>query len=274
MIEQTWRQVADVTETNDFKPFHSYRLGASAEFEPVANGGELKHGSLNETHYQNQVHTEGKMYAITRQDVINDDLGALTRMPMILGQGAGQAINRTFWKEFLDNAAFFTEAAGNLVTSAPLGVDGLAKPVEAYRKLKDESGNLLGTGPKVLLVPPALEVLAMSLFKDANVIATGAGSTRKVETSGNPWTGKFNPVVSAFLSEDTFTGSSAEDYYLLGDPRFRAVIQIAFLFGRQVPYIEFAQASFNTLGWQYRAYLDWGVAKMDPKGGVKAQASA
>ena len=128
-VEQSWREVTAIRPVNDFKPVESYRLGVNARYERVAPGGVLKHGRMGEEKFTNQADTYGKMLSIPRQDILNDDLGALTEAPKLLGRGAAQNLNEVFWKEFCDNAGFFTAANGSLVSGADtaLTIDGLTK---------------------------------------------------------------------------------------------------------------------------------------------------
>lgn len=268
-VDQSWREIAAVGSVNDFKEVTRYRLGADFKFQKVGKGGELKHGSLSETSYRNAAETYGLMIAITRQDIINDDLGALTALPNQFGLAAGRSFNEIFWTEFLDNAAFFKTANGNLLTGNPLGVDGLTNAVKLFRALRDETKQLIGGTPKTLLVGPSNEVAADKLYNDTQMIAAGVGSSEKLVTNGNPHARKYKPVCSPYLEDADKTGHSATAYYLLADPKFRAVIEAVFLNGVQTPVIESSAAEFNTLGIQLRGYMDCGVRKQEPKAGIK-----
>ena len=110
-VERTWRNICAVRNVSDFKTVTSYRLIGTDQYEPVAPGGELKHGTLGNESYTNKADTYGLMLSIDRRDIINDDLGAITTVPRKLGRGSGLKINDVFWTIFLNNAAFFT--AGN-----------------------------------------------------------------------------------------------------------------------------------------------------------------
>ncbi len=117
-VEQTWRHICAVRNVNDFKTAHSYRLIGIDQYEQVAAGGELKHGTLGNETYTNKADTFGLMLNIDRRDIINDDLGAITTVPRKLGRGSGLKINDVFWTMFLNNGAFFTAAANNYLSGA------------------------------------------------------------------------------------------------------------------------------------------------------------
>ena len=127
--EAVWRNICRISPVTDFKQVTRYRLVGNMTYERVAPGGEIKHGSLGEEKFTNQAATYGKMVSISREDLINDDLGVLTGVPQELGRGAGQSLNDLFWTVFLDHAAFFTAGNRNLVTGVDtvLSIDGLTK---------------------------------------------------------------------------------------------------------------------------------------------------
>jgi len=268
-VGQSWREIAAVNSVNDFKEVTRYRLGADFKFQKVGQGGELKHGSLSETGFKNAADTYGLMIGITRQDIINDDLGALTRIPNEIGIAAGTSFNEIFWVEFMDNGTLFKAANGNLLPGNPLGVDGLTAAVKMFRLLKDETKKLIGAKPTKLLVGPSNEVTADKLFNGTQLIATGVGSTAQVITDNNPHAKKYQPVVSPYLEDSGIDGNSATAWYLLADPKFRAAVEAVFLNGVQTPKIESSASEFNTLGIQLRGYMDFGVRKQDPKAGIK-----
>jgi len=88
------------------------------------------------------------------------------------------------------------------------------------------------------------------------------------------WT-EFMANTSFFHSShaNVVAGSGAP-FYLLIDPakggQDMAVMEVAFLDGRDSPVVESAEADFNKLGIQMRSYHDWGCAKAEYRGGVKS----
>ena len=66
------------------------------------------------------------------------------------------------------------------------------------------------------------------------------------------------------------TGNSDTAWYLLVGPGDFAIIDVAFLDGRQMPTVETADMDFNKLGIQMRGYHDWGVAFHEKRGGIKS----
>ncbi|MGI6353826.1 MAG: Mu-like prophage major head subunit gpT family protein [Lentisphaeria bacterium] len=268
-VDNSWREIAARRRVDDFREIVFYRLAAGGGFSEVGPTGELKHGEYSEVEYRNQATTFGQLLGVTRKDIINDDLGALTATPTELGLNGAIKLNEVFWTEFMNNSAFFCEANQNLLANDPLSVDGLTAARKAFMKLRDQSGRLLGFPPSILLVPPSLTTLATQLFNDKQIIVIGTGNTPKVIPNGNPHTGKYTPVESPYLEDESIPGYSSTAYYLLAKPSFRATIQVVFLNGIETPTIESSALVFDLLGLSWRAYYDFGVRKMDPAAGLK-----
>ena len=272
-VERTWRNLCAIRNVSDFKTVTSYRLIGRDQYEVVAPGGELKHGTLGSESYTNKADTYGLLLAIDRRDIINDDLGAITTVPRKLGRGSGLKINDVFWAMFLNNAAFFAAGNKNYLTGADtaLSIDGLSKAEKAFADQVDSDGKPLGIQPAVLLVPTALSAMATMLFKSLEIRDTTASTKYPV---ANPHQNKFRAEVSRYLSNATYTGNSEKAWYLLADPADLPVIEVAFLNGQESPTIETADADFGTLGVQMRGYHDFGVNLQDPKGGCKSKGEA
>jgi len=273
-VETAWRQIAAIRSVKDFKASTSYRMTGGFEYEEVGPTGELKHATVGEESFTNQAKTYGRMFSITRTDLINDDMGALTALPRRIGRGGGLKLNSVFWTEFMDDAAFFTSGHGNYITGSTtaLGIDSLTAVEVLFRDQSDADGNPLALLPKKLVVPTALNVGATQLMSSLKLNETTTAN--KAKPVDNPHAGKFDVVSSTYLNSSSISGASAKAWRLLADPADLAVIEVAFLNGQQTPKVERADADFNTLGIQFRGYFDFGVAKQDYRAGVKAKGEA
>jgi len=265
-VESAWRDIAKIGSLKDFKATTRVRLGADATFEKVGPGGEIKHGSLDDQTFPIQADTFGRMFSITRQDIINDDLSALADVPKQLGVGAGENLNEEIWTLWLDTVAagaFWTAARGNFDDGADsaLDVDGLTAAEILFSALEKPNGKPLGLAPSILLVPSDLRAAAWQLCNSLELRNTTA-STEYV--TRNPHAGNYKPVTSSYLRNSSFHASaSTTAWWLLANPNRLASIEVAFLNGQQTPTVEQAEADFNTLGIQFRGYFDFGVALLD-----------
>jgi hypothetical protein len=202
-VEDTWREVSSIKAVRDFKQMSSYSLTGDFEYRQIGNGGELKHATLGEETYTNQADTYGRIFAITRKDLINDDLGAFDRIRVLLGRGAALKFNKVFWTEFLaDVTTFYTSGRGNYFegSTTALDIDSLTAGELLFLNQTDPDGNPLGVSPEILLVPNALKVTSNKLANDTEIRVDGS-SAKTTYTTGNPHAGKFRPVSVELLQQ-------------------------------------------------------------------------
>lgn len=272
------------TSANDFKPIRRYRLTASGDMLPVGPDGELKSMSLQDEGYTNQLSTIGAILMLTRQLLINDDMGAIVQLPQIIGRRAAISRERAVISTLIGNAnSFFSTGNKNIMTGAGsvLSIDSLATARKKFVEQKDVNGDPIMVMPSLLLVPPALETTADNLFQGANLIVTALGTQaqtssstpaqgRAIEPNVNAHRGKYTPVVSPYLgAASPLPGGSDTAWWLLGDPAGGfSPIQIAYLRGQRTPIIERGEPDFNKLGIGMRAYWDFGVAQLDFRSAV------
>jgi len=267
-IESTWRRIAKVSSVSDFKTVTRYRLTGDAVFEQVGADGQLKHGTMDEESFTISAKTYGKIFGITREHLINDDLNAISEeLPRRLGRGAALKLNKVFWTAFLANSTFFTADNGNYQEGATtaLSIDALTAAELLFLDQTDPDGDPLSISPRTLLVPNALSVTASQLMTALEVRDT---NSNKQYMTRNPHAGKYEVVRSSYLTDSTTA------WYLLADPNDLPVIEVAFLNGQETPVVEHADADFDQLGIQMRGYFDFGVGLQDYRGGVKSKGAA
>jgi hypothetical protein len=279
-VEDAWRRIAKIASVNDFKEHTRYRMTGSFKFQQVGPDGEIKHGQLDEQQFGQKADTHGIMFALTRQMIINDDLGAFTDIPRQIGMGAAEAIAEAVWALWLrnptqaDGKAFFHADHNNYSEGADtaLSIDGLTAAEILFAQQVKPNGKPLGIMPSLLLVPPGLKVAAEMLMKSLQLNETTTAN--KPMPSTNPHAGKFDVVSSVYLSNTSFSNASNKAWYLLADPNRLSAIEVAFLNGVDRPTVEKTDADFSTLGVQFRGFIDFGVREQDHRGAVKLKGEA
>ena len=277
-VEDAWRRICKIAAVTDFKQHARYRMNGSFRFEKVGPGGELKHGQIDEQVYTQKADTHGIMFALTRQMIIDDDLGALTDIPRQIGIGAAEAIADAVWSLLLSNPiqrdgkTFFHNTHSNILTgdNTNLSIDSLTAAEIKFGEQTKPNGRPLGVTPSILLVPTALKVIAELLMKSTTLNET----TDVPKPNANPHTGKYQIVSSTYLGNGSFDGASGKAWYLMADPNRLPALEVAFLGGMDRPTIERADADFNTLGVQFRGYIDFGVREQDHRGILKIKGEA
>ena len=263
-IEDAWRKICKIASVNDFKEHSRYRMTGSFTFEKVGADGEIKHGKVDELPYGQKADTHGIMFALTRQMIINDDLGAFTDIPRQIGMGAAEAIADAVWSLLLSNpSSFFSTGHKNYLEGADtaLSVDALTAAEVLFSEQTKPNGRPLGMGASILLVPTALKVAAQLLM--TSLLLNETTTANKGKPANNPHVGKFDVVSSSYLANASFTGASSKAWYLFADPNRLPALEVAFLNGVDRPTVEKTDADFNTLGIQFRGYIDFGVREQD-----------
>ena len=250
-VESTWQNISAVRSVNDFKAINLLRLNGDLKFKKVGNSGELKVAGVSDTKRSLAAETYGISTSLTRQDMINDDLNALSQIPQRMGRGAALAMNEAIWAEFqANNASYYqakTAAAGNA-----LSLSSLKSAATGFRKLTDPDGNPLGIAPRVLLVPPELELTAAELMTSSLLISGNTTAAPNV----NVLQGRYRVVVSNYLT-------SADTWWLMADAADLSALDVVFLNGQQAPIIEQVMPDYTVLGVAMRGYFDFGVTKAE-----------
>ena len=85
-VETVYRRITRSRPVNDFKKSTFYRLTANLEYEEVPASGKIPEGTLGEESYTASAKTYAKLLALSRTQIINDDLGAFDDIPRRLGR--------------------------------------------------------------------------------------------------------------------------------------------------------------------------------------------
>ncbi len=267
---QSWRAFAAIRPAADFKTQYAIRPSFIGSLAPLAKGGDIQHGTIEESVFSWSVDTFAKMYSITRKDLINDDLSAFSETPTVLGTAAARKVADLVYTTLLANGGnFFAAGNNNLATGAgsALQASSLGDAIAKMRKQRDAEGNDLSIAPRVLLVPPELEVTARQLLESTDVNRTGDQAPR-----GNALQGSAALAVESRLSNTgKFSNGSTTAWYLFGGPQDVPFV-VGFLDGQETPRVEFfgLDSDPSTLAVSWRVYHDFGAALGDFRAAVKA----
>lgn len=248
-VGEDWRKVSRAVPVTDFKAVKGVRLVMGGVLKPLSKGGELQHVSLSDESRDLAAATKGSIVGITREDLINDDLGVLSMIPERFGQMAGRTINK-------DVFGAISRTAGDYGanTSGALSVENLATAYQLALGITDSNGDYLGAMPNVILASPSNYLTAMNIYQSEQITGTS-----KEKGKNNVMRGLLAPITSQFLGSGTA--------YWLFNSMF-PLVDVAFLNGRTTPVVETAEADFNQLGIQMRCYFDYGAAAGELKAAV------
>lgn len=248
-VGEDWRKVSRSIPVTDFKAVKGVRLVMGGVLQPLAKRGELKHVSLSDESRDLAAATKGSIVGITREDLINDDLGVLSMIPERFGQMAARTINKDVF-----GAVSRTAGDYGANTSGALNVANLATAYQLALGITDKNGDYLGAMPNVILASPSNYLTALNIYQSEQITGTSSEKGKN-----NVMRGLLAPITSQFLGSGTA--------YWLFNSAF-PLVDVAFLNGRTTPVVETAEADFNQLGIQMRCYFDYGAAAGELKAAV------
>ena len=262
-VETTYQIWAGKGSNRDFKEAARVALSEAGNLELVPEGGQFPHDSLGEASARTKVATYGKLFSLTRQAIINDDLGLFSKIATKYGSAAKRLVNKMVYAQLTgnvkmqDNVALFDTKHGNVAaTGEALSVKAIAKAITAMRRQKGIQGEAtLNITPKYLVVPPELEVTA---YQIVNSTAAVDGVNSGVV---NPYKGRFVVVADAELTDP-------EAWYLVADASQHDTIEVTYLNGVETPRLETRQG-FDVDGIEYKVAFDCGVSALDFRGVFK-----
>jgi hypothetical protein len=271
------RQIAKKLVAEDFKTHRDMRLTGDIIMKTLPVSGEIEPARLGEQAYTWNVGTYARIIKIDRTLIVNDDLSAFGTVPQMFGRGAALAQEDKFWSMVLANSdSFFAGANANYLsgttagpTNSAISLEGMQNAVATMLRQVDDAGYPVNIVPRFLVVPPELKSAGDSLFHSLTVVAgPTAAAGAALLPSANAFFGLAEPLVSPYLSNSNYSGYSLTGWYLFGDPGDVAAFGIGYLNGTEVPFVEQVPNAPETLGWCFRAYTDFGVTQLDPRGAV------
>jgi HK97 family phage prohead protease len=254
------KQLARRRSAADFRPVSILRLSEAPRLEKVLQSGEVKHGSRAEAKEGFAIDTYAKIFSISRQAIINDNLGAFNDTSADFGRAAASTeadlmaglllANGGDGANLDDGDPVYSTARGNKAAAgAAITVASLGAGRKVLRDAKDIDGiTPLNVTPRHLVVGSAKETEAEQVLHQLSAVQVD---------QVNPFPGKLTLHV-----EPRLIGNS---WRLFADPGQLATLVIAYLAGREGPQIDLQQG-WDVLGVEFRAVLDFGCAMQDWRG--------
>ena len=251
------RPIARQRTANDFRKLTIAKVSANPALLYVPENGEFKRGTVAESFETYKLNTYGRIFSISRQAIINDDLGAFTGVFAAWGRAGGE-LEATMLSGLVsgngptmqDNLTLYHATHGNLAAAGTaISVAALSSARQAMRMQKDIDGvTPLNIAPKFLVVGAAKETEAEQAL--ATLAAANTGDA-------NPFSGKLELVVDARLP--------GNGWRLFADPASWPVLEEARLAGQEDIFVD-TRAGFDVDGVETKARLDIGAAAVDWRG--------
>lgn len=261
---ESWRTWCSIGSVNDFKTNTLASVSELDDLEQIVNDSGYKYGERIDAAETFSIATYGKLFAITRTVIVNDDLMAMTDMLMAMGEAAARKIGDLPYGvlntngNMRDGVALFHANHGNLGTAAVISETTVGEAI----KLAGVQKGLKGKQPlniqlRYLIAPKAIEGACEIFFASNQFTGSTPGSTRSNIYGG----ARFIRAYDARLDV-----TSATAYYATGEPG--KTVKVFFLGGNQTPYMETKQG-WSVDGVEYKVRIDAAAKALDWKAMVK-----
>lgn len=250
---ETWAAWCKIGELRDFKSSKRVGLDSASDLDEIEEDGEYEYGTMSDRGETIQLKTYGKLFKLSRQSIINDDLGAFTDVPRKWGRAANRKVGDLVYAILSGNP---TMGDGNSLWDASnhsnyvAGGSGAAPSITtlnaafaAMATQTDETGNTINVGPRYIIGPAALRGTILTLLQSQHDPSEG-------NLASNPWFQALTPVIDPRIDAD-----DAAKWYLAGDPAMFDTVEVAFLDGDPNPYIEQVDA-LTVDGVTYKVRVD------------------
>lgn len=265
--DHTWDIWAGTGSLSDFKQSHAVGVDFETTLRRLEEDGEYTYAYANERGEVVQLASYGRIYPISRQALINDDLEVFTDMAAVRGRAAANTINDLAYRALISNPVMsdgknlFDAAHKNLFKGGGIpDVTKIGAVLTAMKMQKNASGEYLRINPRFFLGPVALET-GSEIFFSSQFIGTQAQPNVTNLYAGNRFTRAYDPLLD---------DADPSAWYLLG-PKGTSV-KVYFLSGANAPRMEEKQG-WTVDGVEFKVSIDAAAAPVSWLGVAKSSES-
>ncbi|MBX9701598.1 MAG: Mu-like prophage major head subunit gpT family protein, partial [Acetobacteraceae bacterium] len=259
----TYRTLFLRRDFRDFKPHRHLRVGDFPTLLPLSENGEVQAGTMSESQELVFLQTFARRIRVTRQMLVNDDLGAFTDFASMIGRRVADFENATAYalvnSAAGDGPTLITGAAAVFGTAAArankagagtaLDLPNLALGRAAVMRQKTLDGLPIAVGAQMrLLVGPNQELAARQLTVSVQATQT---------SNANVYAGFVQPLVEPLIP--------ANRWYLFSDPMAAPVYVYGYLNGAEGPQVTTGNVQ-GVDGVEVSVIFDFGVGAIDWRG--------
>ncbi|WP_051206069.1 ClpP-like prohead protease/major capsid protein fusion protein [Oceanospirillum maris] len=254
---QLWTKKGSLS---DFKISNRVALDSFPTLDEIPDGGKYQQATINDRSEQIKLATYGKGFGISRQTIINDDLGAFTEIPSLMGRAAMRTIGNLVYALLMSNPKMkdgkplFHADHGNLGDASALSMAALDAADVAMAMHEDSAETPLNIEPKFLITGRTNKARANTLMT-AQYDPDEQGST-----APNTAQGMCQVITDARIDKAAKKANAQVPWFLAADAA-QGTIEVAYLDGNEQPYLE-QKENWSVDGTQFKVRHDAGVAAL------------
>ena len=265
-----WSRIARRGSLSDLRPHVRYHDGSFSSLAKKNEAGEYERGTMSDGAKETVTgSTKGRILSITRDTLINDELGVFANAAEKLGQAANRTVEVDVFALLNENAGlgptmsdgstlFHSANHGNIAATggAPSVATFDAARVLMGSQKEAGSNDYLDIMPAIWLGPMGLRGAADTTNGSVYDPDTANKLQRKNVAYG---------LVRDILDTPRLTGNP---WYLFADPNEEAVLEVAFLDGNESPTLT-QEIDFASSDLQWKVELIYSVGAVGYRGAVR-----
>lgn len=272
-VPATWRGPMRQGESvADFKTIHRLRMGGVPNLSVWNDAADPDRASMADAREFYAVECRSLGVDFSYKLIVNDDMSALTRVPLALGDSAARTVNAVAWSQITSNAALsdgvalFSAVSGarkqkNLetgsVTNYTTAINLLTQNMMTMRGENTPEGNqgpdILALMPRYICFPAALRGTLLQLLRSESDPSSTNSGVRNINTG-------LVPIIEPLLDAD-----SATAFYLFAEPNRVDTVEVTFLQGQETPQIR-SVLSEEKLSMTYYVLQSVGAKALNHRG--------
>jgi len=272
-VKPGWKPFVSIERLDNFKTQELIRWGGLNDLAAVAEAAAYTEFTTpSEERATYNAAKKGRIFKITREMILNDDLRQLRKIPVMIARAAQRTLDQFVW-DLVTNyttagginggtvytgGALYTSGQGNLGSTA-LGYDAVNTAIDAMMQFTEaDSSEVLGIMPKYLVHPIGLRSTVMSLLESK----WKPGATNE---ENNTLYKALEPIIVPGFLRDS------NNWFVIADPATCETIEIGFVNGRETPEILLQDGPTNGEVFTndiitYKVRHEYGGAQADYRG--------
>ena len=250
----------------DFKDIHRIRFSESPDPAVVPEGTPYPEKTTADAKETYKVEKYGAIFSTTWETLINDDMDALSRIPMMHGNACRRKQNKLVYSILTANAnmsdgnSLFDAtnhsnytASGTAISVASLGV--------GYSTMMLQTGikaEIIGVVPRFLIMPPAVSGTGLQVVN--SMADVSIANEQAINLYGPAGGRSLIPVV-----EPQLAANDVNAWYLVADSSAVDTVELTFLSGEESPVLE-SEWDITTDCYLNKVRQTMGAAAIDWRG--------
>lgn len=267
----TWNIWArQAPSVQDFKTIYRTRFSESPDLEEVPENEAYPESIFSDSKESYKVAKFGRIFSTTWETIVNDDLDAISRVPLMHGNAARRVQNKKVYQILTDNAAmsdgtalFHADHGNHSGAAAAPAVATFNTMFKSMMIQTGLGGAIISVTPRYVIVPPSYAGTLLTVLQsmgDPAVGGSAAGNANVQNLYGPGGSRTLIPVV-----EPQLEANSSTIWYGAADYNQIDTVELTFLQGEETPVIE-TEWDFAKDGFRSKVRQTFGVKAVDWRG--------